>query len=250
MRNNPSRRRRWSPAGWRANRAPDRAPAARRRRAAAGPSTEHGDQVTADGAGEHAPNRRDGDRDASSASADHGRPRGAGQRQHERARDEDHVQPTCRVVAEAHGERALARRGVGRDVAQVVDHQQGAGQAADAARRRPREPHGDALDRDVRRADRGDQPEEHEHEHLAEPEVAVGLRAAGVEPGGERSPPAPTSEQPPRRRRRQRQPGDARRRRRQPNAARLTAPRAAPCPTPTSRIGPTRTSSVPRTPSL
>ena len=30
--------------------------------------------------------------------------------------------------------------------------------------------------------DGGDQAEEHEHEHLAEPGVAVGPRAAGVEP--------------------------------------------------------------------
>ena len=42
---------------------------------------------------------------------------------------------------------------------------------------------GDLLDADVGRADRGDEPEEHEHEHLAEPQVAVRPRPAGVEPG-------------------------------------------------------------------
>ena len=46
------------------------------------------------------------------------------------------------------------------------------------------------LGLDVRRADDRDQPEEDEDDHLAETEVAVGPRAAGVEPGGERRRPA------------------------------------------------------------
>ena len=57
------------------------------------------------------------------------------------------------------------------------------------------------------RARRGDQAEEHEHEQLAEAEVAVGLRAAGVEPAAAIAA-APTSEQPPRRGRREGQAGD------------------------------------------
>ena len=45
----------------------------------------------------------------------------------ERGGDEGDVQPPRPPVTEAHGERALARRPVGRDVAQVVDDEQGAG---------------------------------------------------------------------------------------------------------------------------
>ena len=44
---------------------------------------------------------------------------------------------------------------------------------------------GTLLDRHVRRADRGHQPEEREHEHLAETEIAVRLGSTGVAPGGE-----------------------------------------------------------------
>ena len=48
---------------------------------------------------------------------------------------------------------------------------------------------GDPLDRHVRRADRRHQPEEHEHEHLAEPEVAVRPRARRCSTTRRRSPP-------------------------------------------------------------
>ena len=73
------------------------------------------------------------------------------------------------LVAEQHREGALAGHPVGGDVAQVVGDQDGAGQRADrrraaysARRRLPR------LGLHVRRADHGDQPEEHEDHHLAE----------------------------------------------------------------------------------
>ena len=85
-------------------------------------------------------------------------------------------------------------------------------------------------------AEHGDQAEEHEDEDLAEPGVAVGLRAAGVEPGGarrrRRRPGAAT--------RRSARPGPARparRRRSNAKAASLTAAGAA-SPAPTSRVGP------------
>ncbi len=65
----------------------------------------------------------------------------------------------------------------------------------------------DRLDGGVGRARRGDQPEEHEDEHLTEPEVAVRLRASGVEPaGGDRR--DAHQEQHERRRQRDRQAGD------------------------------------------
>ena len=90
-----------------------------------------------------------------------------------------------RSVAEHHRQGALAGDRVGRDVAQVVDHQDRAGQRADADRGVQRRPARPRLGLDVRRADHRDQPEEHEDHHLAEAEVAVGPRAAGVEPRGE-----------------------------------------------------------------
>ena len=83
---------------------------------------------------------------------------------------------------------------------------------------------GHPLDGDVRRADRRHEPEEHEHEQLAEPGVAVRPRARRCRTTPRRSPP---------RRRRaatttssRRAPGRRRRRRRTPaNAARFTARR-------------------------
>ena len=150
-------------------------------------------------------------------------------------------------VADPHRQRALARCRVGRDVAQVVDDQQRAGEEADTARRRPRDPR-HVFDRDVCRADGGDEPEEREHEQLAETEIAVRLRVRRCSPtrrGSRRRPTSsshhdvvaasasPASAASPR----------------QPSAARLTADGDA-VPDATSRIGPTRTSSVPRTPSL
>ena len=61
-----------------------------------------------------------------------GRDRGDHHRQHgERDQRAAGVQQAGPLVADADRERALARRGVGRDVAQVVDHQQGAGEQPD-----------------------------------------------------------------------------------------------------------------------
>ena len=100
------------------------------------------------------------------------------------------------------------------------------------------------------RADGGDQAEEHEHEQLAEAGVAVGPRAAGVEPPGgdgdgadERSATASTASG-------QRQAGHG------GDGEGEASPPASPPPgdarpDATSRTGPTRDrSSVPRTPSL
>ena len=94
----------------------------------------------------------------------------------------------------------------------------------------------------------GHQPEEHEHEHLTEPQVAVRLRTARVEPAGSDGRGA-HGEQPPRRRQRDRQAGRPPPHRTRPR--RHVSPTTASArPLATSRVGPTRTSSVPRTPSL
>src|SRR5207253_2621074 len=82
-----------------------------------------------------------------------------------------------------HRQRALVRLGVGLDVAQIVGHEQGAGQQAD----RHRAHHGQAgqpLELHVGRTGGGDEPEEDQHRQLAEPGVPVGLRPAGVEGAG------------------------------------------------------------------
>ena len=117
----------------------------------------------------------------------------------------------------------LAGDAVRRDVAQVVDDQQGAGQqptgtAATQATRCSR------STTHVRRADRGHEAEEHEHEQLAQPEVAVRAWAAGVEPGrGDRR--DADDEQPPRRRRRPAPEPATAATPKATNAARFTAPR-------------------------
>ena len=156
---------------------------------------------------------------------------------------------SCRVrrVAEPHRQRPLAGRRVGRDVAQVVDDEQRARQAPGRAPHHAPTSAGDPLDGDVRRADRRHETEEHEHEQLAEPEVAVRPRPARVEPRrGDRR--RADDEQPPRRRRGEHQAGDggdAEGDERRPlHRAGGASPDA------TSRTGPTRPSSVPRTPSL
>ena len=71
-----------------------------------------------------------------------------------------------------------------RDVAQVVGHEHRAGEEADADAAEPRL----EVDRErlhVRRPSGRDDPEEDEHEQLAEAVVAVGALAARVEPGGD-----------------------------------------------------------------
>ena len=150
--------------------------------------------------------------------------------------------------AEPDGQRLLARHRVARDVAQVVGDQQGGGEQADRDRRQQAQP-GDRLDLDVGRPDRGDHAEEDEHEHLAETEVAVRLRAAGVEPAGGDAQRTDDDAAPSRRQR----PGASPTRPATPKhaiAARLTA-RGSLIPHPTRRTGPTRApgSSVPRMPS-
>ena len=85
--------------------------------------------------------------------------------------------------AQAHGQRDLSGGGVGVDVAQVVHHQQGAGQQAD----RDRSQHCQArqpLELDVGRPGRRHEPEEHQDGELTEPGVAVRLGPAGVERAG------------------------------------------------------------------
>ncbi len=110
---------------------------------------------------------------------------------------------------------------------------------------------GERLGLHVGGADSGHHAEEHEHEHLAEPVVAVGVRAARVEPAGrdrrrphhqqlgpdgQRPAPAPAT------------PATANDR----SAAPLHGRGRLACPTPPGAPGPTRRpgSSVPRTPSL
>ena len=95
--------------------------------------------------------------------------------------DQALVEEAGRPVAESDREGLLARGAVGRDVAQVVDDEQRAGQRTDGRTGHDREG-GQALRHDVGRAGGGDEPEEDEHEQLAEAVVAVGLRPAGVEP--------------------------------------------------------------------
>ena len=111
---------------------------------------------------------------------------------------------------------------VGRDVAQVVDDEQGARQAPGGAAHHDGE-RGHPLDGHVRRADGRHEPEEDEHEDLAETDVAVRHAAHRCSPTRRRSlprrrPAATTSSSPPARDRRRR------RRRRRANAARFTAP--------------------------
>ena len=86
--------------------------------------------------------------------------------------------------ADANGEGVLAGVGVARDVAQVVDHQQRRGPETDGDARHDRE-RLHLFEQHVGGADGGDHAEEDEDEHLAEAEVAVGLRSAGVGPAGE-----------------------------------------------------------------
>ena len=89
----------------------------------------------------------------------------------------------------------LAVGGISVDVAQVVDHEQGAGKQADPAGRGPQPPrHRAGLD--VGGAHRGHQAEEDEDEDLPQAGVAVGVGASGVEPGG-RDRRGPDGEQPP-----------------------------------------------------
>jgi hypothetical protein len=74
----------------------------------------------------------------------------------------------------------------GRDVAQVVDDEDRGDEASDRDSRHDEQRlHGPGLE--VGRPDDGDEPEEDEHEHLAEAVVAVRPWAAGYTPGPRRS---------------------------------------------------------------
>ena len=168
-------------------------------------------------------------------------------RQQERQQHERGVEPAGVAVAEDHGQGALADDLVRRDVAQVVGHEH-----------RAREhPDGDgAHDRErVRRpalrqggAEHRDRPEEDEHGHLAEPGVPVRSLAARVEPGARHAQRAHGDQPPLPRQRHEGQPG-------QPGHGEgdegggADGRRRGTAFEPTSRAGPTRSSSVPRMPS-
>ena len=135
---------------------------------------------------------------------------------------------------------------IGVDVADVVGEQDRARREADRERAEPRGRR-HRLVLHVRAADRRDEAEEDEHHHFAEPDVAVRLRAAGVGRGGD------DREQ----RRRASSHGFTTSESTAPttaatpnamNAALRTAAGDA-SPLATSRTGPRRFASVPRTPS-
>ncbi len=92
----------------------------------------------------------------------------------------------CQVIAargtitEAHRERELAGARVGLDVPQVVHHENRRRKCADRHRRQDHQRRHVLRLHEVR-ARHGAEAEEQEHAQVAEPEVAVGLRSAGVE---------------------------------------------------------------------
>ena len=161
---------------------------------------------------------------------------------------------------EAYGECLLARLGVRCDVAQVVGLQESGGQQTDGHPGPEHEPPVEVVDEevsgqrdderrvlDVGRARRGHETEEDEDEQLAEAEVAVGPRSAGVGPPRDAAHETERDE-PPRDAGRQpeaRQPGHAE------GDERGDLHLAAPWPACRPRAGPGRpgVSSVPRTPS-
>lgn len=128
--------------------------------------------------------------------------------QHHRRCEQTEVEGAGEPVAQAHRQGALAHLAVRGDVAQVVDHEQRAGQAPGKAAGEPGN-RGEALAHHVRGAGGGHQPEEHEHEHLTEAEVAIRLGPTGVPPPGEHRR-SPDHEQPPAGDRREQQPGHGR----------------------------------------
>ena len=93
--------------------------------------------------------------------------------------------------AHSHRECALTRHFVGGNIAHVVGQDDRARQQSDHQRsppRRARYP----LDLHVRRTHGRHEAEEHQDHHLAQPEVAVGLRTTGVEHRGLSRPLLPT----------------------------------------------------------
>ena len=146
------------------------------------------------GVGAHEAHERDGRRqgDQRQQQPRRGRGRSAGQladrprqrRGQERAVDHQPEHRPCPRAAEAHGQRALARAAVGLDVAHVVDHEDRRGEQADWHGEHERLP-ADLLGLHVVRAGHRHEPEEQEHEDLAQALVAVGPRPAGVEHAGQ-----------------------------------------------------------------
>ena len=106
---------------------------------------QHGDEVDAPVASQHRHHRPPG-RHRGRQGQDGHRPLPQPRHQrhhHHRPHQQPDVQPAGAHVAEAHGQRPLARGRVARDVAQVVDHQQGRDQEPDrdaGAQRQPRQP--------------------------------------------------------------------------------------------------------------
>ena len=148
----------------------------------AGRLAEHGDQRRTARAAQNPTHRRHSQGGGSEPDQRRRTPHhGGDDDSRERGHDQGQVEPPRRPVAEADGQRAFARGAVSGDVAQVVDDEQGAGDEPGGASDDNAQP-GDPLDAHVRRADRGHEAEEHEHEQLAEAEVAVRPRAAGVSP--------------------------------------------------------------------
>ena len=132
------------------------------------------------------------------------------------------------------------------DVAQVVRHEHRAGDQARPDAADPRlEVHRERLH--VRRPGGGDEPEEHEHEQLAEAVVAVGMPPARVEPGRDHGHRADREQPPLLGHDHERQAGE--RGDREEAEATASTCRGFAAPDPVSRAGPTRCSSVPRTPS-
>ena len=104
-------------------------------------------------------------------------------RDQERGVDQRRVQVARAVAAQPDDERALARAPVGVDVADVVDHEDRRGERPHRDREGERLPR-QLLALHVVGARHRDDPEEQEHEQLAEALVAVGPRAAGVQDSG------------------------------------------------------------------
>ncbi len=92
------------------------------------------------------------------------------------------VQDAGTSVAESNRQGLFPDRGIGRDVAQVVDDQQGHCQCPDATRHHESQPR-PLLGLDVGRPHRGHETEEHEHADLAEAAVSIRRPSACVVPG-------------------------------------------------------------------
>ena len=120
---------------------------------------------------------------------------------------EHRVEPPCPSVTESDRQGPLSHLRVARKVAEIVHHEERAGQRTNSA---PGD-HADGRDLSDRHeggADGRDEPEEHEHEHLTQSEVAVGGGSTGVAPAGGDAD-HPDSDQPPGDHRREHKTGHA-----------------------------------------